>query len=116
MVRMNNLIDDSRLYKNAFNKEEKNRKWTSTKTKIKFNSKYIWQNYVKEGDMAGTEGQSKRLEGINIKLLNNKENISIRYQVHVQDIGWQGWKTNDEMAGTSGRSLRLEGIRINLVN
>ena len=75
-----------------------------------------WQNYVTEGKMAGTEGQAKRLEGINIKLLNNKENISINYLVHVQDIGWQGWKTDDEMAGTSGRSLRLEGIKINLSN
>ena len=29
---------------------------------------YGWQGYVKDGAMSGTSGQSKRLEGINIKL------------------------------------------------
>jgi len=76
-----------------------------------------WQEYVQDGQMSGTSGRSLRLEGINIKLLNNTNtNINIKYQVHVQDIGWQEWKKNDEMAGTSGRSLRLEGIRISLEN
>ena len=74
-----------------------------------------WQNYVQNGQMSGTSGRSLRLEGMNIKVLNNT-NINIKYQVHVQDIGWQDWKKNDEMAGTSGRSLRLEGIRICLEN
>ena len=75
-----------------------------------------WQNYVQNGEVAGTSGQSKRLEGINIKLLNNDSNININYQVHVQDIGWQDWKTDGEMAGTSGQSLRLEAIKICLEN
>ena len=76
-----------------------------------------WQNYVQDGQMSGTSGRSLRLEGMNIKLLNNiNKNINIKYQVHVQDIGWQEWKKNDEMAGTSGRSLRLEGIKIYLEN
>ena len=73
-----------------------------------------WQSYVKDGNIAGTSGQSKRLEGINIKLLNKDNNINVKYQVHVQDIGWQDWKSNDEMAGTSGQSKRLEAIRIKL--
>ena len=29
---------------------------------------YGWQGYVKDGEMSGTSGQSKRLEGININL------------------------------------------------
>ena len=28
-----------------------------------------WQDYVKNGEMSGTTGQSKRLEGINIQLV-----------------------------------------------
>ncbi len=75
-----------------------------------------WQNYVQNGEMSGTSGQSKRLEGINIKILNNTSNLSIKYQVHIQDIGWQDWKTDDELAGTTGQAKRLEAIRIKLEN
>ena len=69
-----------------------------------------WQDYKRDGEMAGTEGKSLRLEGIKIQA----ENINVKYQVHIQDVGWQEWKTNNEMAGTEGRSLRLEGIKIDL--
>ena len=76
-----------------------------------------WQNYVQNGEMAGTSGKSLRLEAMNIKLLNNEDkNLHIKYQVHVQDEGWQNWRTDGEMAGTSGKSLRLEAIRILLDN
>ena len=75
-----------------------------------------WQNYVSNGNIAGTEGKSARLEGINIKLENNNQNISIKYQVHVQDYGWQSWKKDGEMAGTENQSKRLEAIKINLEN
>lgn len=73
---------------------------------------YGWQEWKNDGEMSGTSGQSKRLEGINIKL----ENLSgsVEYQTHVQDIGWQGWKSNGAMAGTSGQSKRLEAIKIKL--
>ena len=65
--------------------------------------------------MAGTSGQSLRIEAVNIKLLNNAD-LNVKYQVHIQDIGWQDWKQNGEMAGTEGQSLRLEAIRIELDN
>ena len=74
-----------------------------------------WQNYIKNGDVAGTQGKCYRLEALNIKLINNNEtNLKIKYQVHVQDIGWQGWKQDDEIAGTQGHALRLEAIKIRL--
>lgn len=71
-----------------------------------------WQGWKKDGEMSGTSGQSKRLEGINIKLENLNGNVE--YQTHVQSIGWQGWKSNGAMAGTSGQSKRLEAIKIKL--
>ena len=78
---------------------------------------YGWQDYVQDGETAGTSGESLRLEAMNIQLVNSTdENINIKYQVHVQDIGWQDWKQNGEMAGTSNQSLRLEAIRIELEN
>ena len=66
--------------------------------------------------MAGTEGRSLRLEGINIRLTGANANLyDIYYKVHVQNIGWQDWRKNGEMAGTEGQSLRLEGIEIQVV-
>jgi GH25 family lysozyme M1 (1,4-beta-N-acetylmuramidase) len=73
-----------------------------------------WQNYVTEGETAGTSGQSLRLEGIKIKLDTGDLSGKIKYSTHIQDIGWQDWKTDDELSGTSGRSLRLEAIKIKL--
>ncbi len=73
-----------------------------------------WQGIKYDGEEAGTSGQSKRLEAINISLSNPLYSGSIEYQTHVQDVGWQGWKANGQMAGTSGQSKRLEAIRIKL--
>ena len=76
-----------------------------------------WQDLKSNGEMTGTEGQSKRLEAIIINLDSfNSEiiNSNIKYQVHIQDIGWQDWKSNGEMAGTEGQSKRLEAIKIKL--
>lgn len=73
---------------------------------------YGWQSWKSNGEVSGTVGQSKRLEGINIKLSNI--NGSIEYKTHVQDIGWQDWKSNGQMSGTSGQSKRLEAIQVKL--
>ena len=74
---------------------------------------YGWQGYVYDGQQSGTSGQSKRLEGINIKLSPSLDG-NIVYRTHVQDYGWQDWKSNDAMSGTSGQSKRLEAIQIKL--
>ena len=73
---------------------------------------YGWQSWKLNGEVSGTVGQSKRLEGINIKLSNI--NGSIEYKTHVQDYGWQDWKSNGQMSGTTGQSKRLEAIQIKL--
>lgn len=73
---------------------------------------YGWQSWKLNGEVSGTVGQSKRLEGINIKLSNINGNIE--YKTHVQDYGWQDWKSNGQMSGTTGQSKRLEAIQIKL--
>ena len=74
-----------------------------------------WQNFVSNGKMAGTQGQSLRLEAINIKLENSEYSGNIEYKTHIQNIGWENtFKKNNEMSGTSGQSLRLEAIEIKL--
>jgi len=73
-----------------------------------------WQNYVANGALSGTEGQSKRLEAIQIKLNGSEYSGSIQYQTHIQDYGWQGWRYDGAMSGTQGESKRLEAIQISL--
>lgn len=74
-----------------------------------------WQESVKDGELAGTEGKALRMEGVRINLENVPEEMGgIEYSAHVQRIGWQPYVANGEMAGTSGRSLRVEAVKIRL--
>ena len=76
---------------------------------------YGWQKYKKNGEMAGTSGEAKRLEAIKIKLMNSDYEGDILYRTHIQNIGWEEtYKKNDEVSGTEGQSLRLEAIEIKL--
>lgn len=75
---------------------------------------YGWQDWKTDGETAGTNGESKRLEAIQINLENQPYEGGIEYRVHVQTYGWQDWKADGETAGTSGESKRLEAIQIRL--
>ena len=75
---------------------------------------YGWQDWVGDGELGGTSGESKRLEGLHIMLQNQDVGGSIEYRTHVQGIGWQDWVRDGEMAGTSGQSRRLEALQIRL--
>ena len=77
---------------------------------------YGWLDWVKNGQMSGTEGQAKRLEAIKIKLTAElTEQYDIYYRVHAQSYGWLGWAKNGEEAGTERMAKRLEAIQIRLV-
>lgn len=73
-----------------------------------------WQDFVKNGEMAGTVGKNLAVEGMKIKLENEGIKGSIEYKAHVQDIGWQEWVKNGEVAGTVGRNLPSEAYQIRL--
>ena len=73
-----------------------------------------WQGFKSDGVISGTSGQSLRLEGIQIKVANQGDDVGVEYQTQVQDIGWQGFKSDGVTSGTSGQSLRLEAIQIRL--
>lgn len=75
---------------------------------------YGWQEWKSEGAMSGTQGESKRLEGIRIELCNQSYSGGIEYRTHVQEYGWQNFVGNGQMSGTSGESKRLEAIQIRL--
>ncbi len=72
-----------------------------------------WQPYVADGVMAGTEGQSLRLEAMAINISSDMD-LGVRYCTHVQNIGWQDWVYDGAAAGTEGLSYRLEGLKIEL--
>lgn len=72
------------------------------------------QGWVSDGTMAGTEGESKRLEAISIRLEGDEYSGSVVYKTHCQTYGWLGWVSDGESSGTKGEAKRLEGIQIYL--
>jgi hypothetical protein len=73
-----------------------------------------WQGWKENSVISGTEGQSKRLEGIRISTNNIEGDVGVEYSTHVQNIGWQDFVKDGALSGTEGRSLRLEAIKISL--
>ena len=68
---------------------------------------------VNQDQAVGTITQSKRLEAIKLSLSGtNAGQYTIRYCVHVQDIGWMDQVSDGAVAGTTGQSLRIEAVRI----
>lgn len=73
-----------------------------------------WQDYVKNGELSGTVGKEKRLEGISI-YIDPEHYGSVLYRTQVQNLGWEdAWASFGGVSGTQGKSLRLEGIQIKL--
>ena len=76
-----------------------------------------WQDWVKEGELAGTTGLAKRLEAIEIRLTGDMgKKYDIYYRVHCQTFGWTGWAKNGAPCGSEGYYKRLEAIEIRLVH
>jgi hypothetical protein len=66
---------------------------------------YGWQDWVNEGETAGTTGQSKRLEAIQIDT-----DLEVHAKAQMEGIGWKdyGIITKDTIIGTVGEWRRLE--------
>ena len=75
---------------------------------------YGWMSYQKNGASAGTSGESKRMEALQIRLQNAPYSGDIVYQTHCQTYGWLSEVKNDAIAGTVGESKRVEAVRIKL--
>ena len=74
-----------------------------------------WQEYVMNGEVSGTCGQSKRMEGVHIELINQPYSGDIEYRTHVQGYGWQEkWRKNGDLSGTIEQSKRMEAIQVRL--
>lgn len=71
---------------------------------------YGWLGTVRNGEVGGTTGKSKRMEAITIGI--SGESGSINYSAHVSEIGWMSNVSNGAVAGTTGRSKQMEAIKI----
>ena len=74
---------------------------------------------VHDGQVSGTVGCSKRMEGLYIDLRtirNTYPNAKLSGDVHVQNKGWIHYDNieHDTLLGTKGQSLRLEALKLNL--
>ena len=71
-----------------------------------------WLEQVKDGQIAGTTGQSLRLEALKI---NPPEGIEFKVTAHIQSYGNKEYTIsngNSEIIGTVGKGRRLEAITI----
>ena len=74
-----------------------------------------WQDYVSDGDSAGTTGLGYRIEAIKIKIEYPDYSGNVEYKSHIQTYGWESaFKKNNQLSGTSGEAKRLEAIEIKL--
>lgn len=68
-----------------------------------------------DGSESGTHGESKRLEGLEVRLAGGSLQGGIEYRTHVQTYGWEeNWNADGAMSGTQGESKRLEAMQIRL--
>ncbi|HGI2554831.1 TPA: GBS Bsp-like repeat-containing protein [Streptococcus agalactiae] len=88
-----------------------------------------WMAWQKNNSVAGTVGESKRLEALEVKLVAKASDFSsktdhsfllsktysVMYRVHMQDYGWQDWTYNNNIAGSTNQGKRIEAIEIKLV-
>ena len=72
--------------------------------------RYGWMDPVGNWGIAGTTGQSLRMEALNVTAPGLDVPGSVLVDGHVQGIGWTGY--NEGSAGTTGQSRRLEAIKI----
>ena len=72
-----------------------------------------WMN-AGDGNVSGTNGQSRMLEGLTAYILNADYSGDVVYDTYMQYSGWTGEKKNGEIAGNPGNSIRMEAIKMHL--
>ena len=75
-----------------------------------------WQEERRNGELAGTEGMSLRMESMQIWLIgaNGEQIPGISYKAHVQGYGWMDWVGDGAIGGTTGESKRIEALKVKL--
>lgn len=74
-----------------------------------------WMGWVRDGALAGTTGQSRRIEAIQVRFPDGQPwSGTIQCSAHSANIGWGSWVGASSTCGTTGRSLQLEAIKLRL--
>jgi hypothetical protein len=71
-----------------------------------------WQDAVYNGTMAGTTGQGRRLEAMQV--WSETPGVAVCYRGFVQNVAWQNEVCNGDVAGTVGAGLRMEAFTARL--
>jgi uncharacterized protein YjdB len=69
----------------------------------------------RENELAGTRGQSRRLEGFSVTIDPAVPGLSLRYMAHLENIGDTPFVNEGQCVGTRGQSRRLEGFAIDVI-
>ena len=75
-----------------------------------------WQDAVRNGESAGTTGQSKALGGLKVVLENKVFDGSVQYSGHIQNKGWDVWRQNGAVSGTADGTKRFEAVKMQLTD
>ncbi|MBR3225418.1 MAG: hypothetical protein IKF78_08855 [Atopobiaceae bacterium] len=76
------------------------------------------KTWDRDGALAGTTGQARRLEAVRVSLTGvaaKDGNYSVWYRVHSQSYGWLGMAHDGQEAGTTGLAKRAEAIDVQVL-
>ncbi|MEY3867666.1 MAG: hypothetical protein RLZZ338_1557 [Cyanobacteriota bacterium] len=65
-------------------------------------------------EYAGTKGQSRRLEALEMRIDPPIAGLNLKYMAHVSGIGDTPWLNEGELAGARGQAKRIEGFGVQL--
>lgn len=76
---------------------------------------YEWQDWVKDGELAGTIGKAKKIEAIKIKTNNLPSEIKLEYRIKVDgESRFRNWAKENEVCSIVGENKKIEAIEIKL--
>jgi hypothetical protein len=65
-------------------------------------------------EFAGTRGQSRSLEGFQLRLANAMSGVKLEYMAHISGVGDTPWVTEGHYLGSRGENRQVEGFAIRL--
>ena len=78
--------------------------------------KGFWATTADKSTNAGTKGEARRVEMIQLQTKGEISTIyDIYYQAYSEKFGWLAWAGNNEKAGSAGYAYKLEAFRVQLV-
>ena len=76
-----------------------------------------WATTADTTTYAGTKGQSKRVEMIQIQASGEIATLyDMYYRAYSEKFGWLGWAKSGEKSGSAGYGRKLEAFQVNFVS